>query len=410
MKVLIPYAKSIQDDHLSYFHGSLPVTSNLTKLFVTDNRDNNNHAAVFLFPFPSQQDLISLYNLAQPASFGIGAESVLDPSYRSARTFLSDNFAINLRPSVDMLDQIKKLMINKNDNDSLEFVRAELYRVNIYGPGDFFKEHKDTPQTGSGHFGSLVFCLPTAFEGGALMIRDPYGKEVKFDWGSKYANMLTSSQQTGDLDCNQNVEFVAFASDLTHWIEPITTGYRVTVTFHLFNDKLAGLSSIKLQNTNAFLEQVATDETFVQMQELMESKKLEGSHVLFPVSHDYSERSSNNIVLKGSDAVLFDVLKHLGARPTILFYYEHDGENPEYSDEEDGQLGEYWYLTSNVRISTESGFNGVDNGIDDLADRYRAIWANHGNMKSVELSVGGRYGNEPSLEVYHGNVCIFTTW
>ena len=113
MKVLIQYAKSIQDDHLSYFHGSLPVTSNLTKLFVTDNRDNNNHAAVFLFPFPSQQDLISLYNLAQPASFGIGAESVLDPSYRSARTFLSDNFAINLRPSVDMLDQIKKLMINR---------------------------------------------------------------------------------------------------------------------------------------------------------------------------------------------------------------------------------------------------------------------------------------------------------
>jgi hypothetical protein len=64
------------------------------------------------------------------------------------------------------------------ENDAI--VRAQLYRVSVYGPGDFFKEHNDTPQQGTGHFGSLVFCLPTRFEGGALVIREIYGIEVKY--------------------------------------------------------------------------------------------------------------------------------------------------------------------------------------------------------------------------------------
>jgi hypothetical protein len=43
-------------------------------------------------------------------------------------------------------------------------VKAELYKLNIYGPGDFFKSHVDTPR-GPDMFGSLVICLPTDFTG-----------------------------------------------------------------------------------------------------------------------------------------------------------------------------------------------------------------------------------------------------
>ena len=45
-------------------------------------------------------------------------------------------------------------------------VRAELYCLNIYGPGGFFRNHVDTPHASS-MFGSLVICLPTDFTGGA---------------------------------------------------------------------------------------------------------------------------------------------------------------------------------------------------------------------------------------------------
>jgi hypothetical protein len=80
-------------------------------------------------------------------------------------------------------------MLNSDDPNEYEYVRVELYRVNLHGPGDFFKEHKDTPQAGTGHFGSLVLCLPTQFEGGAFIIQELDGKEVKFDWGTSYASV-----------------------------------------------------------------------------------------------------------------------------------------------------------------------------------------------------------------------------
>ncbi len=119
-------------------------------------------------------------------------------------------------------------------------MRAQLYRVNIYGPGDFFKEHKDTPQTQSGHFGSLVYCLPTVFEGGAFGLRDPQGKEMRFDWGAKYKDAAVSGSTS--TTTTTPVEYVAFASDLDHWVEPVQSGYRVTVTFHLFKESLKSIA------------------------------------------------------------------------------------------------------------------------------------------------------------------------
>ena len=62
-----------------------------------------------------------------------------------------------------------------------KYVRAELYKLNIYsGPGGHFKSHVDTPRS-SEMFGSLVVCLPTQFTGGELVTRHK-GKEIRFDW------------------------------------------------------------------------------------------------------------------------------------------------------------------------------------------------------------------------------------
>jgi hypothetical protein len=44
-------------------------------------------------------------------------------------------------------------------------VRADLYKLNIMGPGGFFKPHKDTPRGGETCFGTLVVCLPLPFSG-----------------------------------------------------------------------------------------------------------------------------------------------------------------------------------------------------------------------------------------------------
>jgi hypothetical protein len=446
-KVLENFAKFIQDKNRSWINGKLEVKNHMTTLYVKNDKE----VIKITFPFPIQSELERLYNLAQPASFGKGQESVLDPSYRSARTLLSENFSINLRPDHVLLNQIKELMLtNSNTN---EYVRAELYRVNIYGPGDFFKEHKDTPQAGSGHFGSLVFCLPSEFEGGVFAIRELDGNEVKFDWGSTYGSsckattMSTTTNPTNDAAAAESVsnstgssssasvtaneeiscgiEYLAFASDLDHWIEPVTSGYRVTVTFHLYKESLPedGLSQSLLGNNN-----IVNSAEIKAIKELIASKELKGKRVLFPVVHQYSGRSDSEVTLKAGDAALFQVLSNLGLNPKIMFYYDYDEDTDERvypsrkrrrgyassDDEEDEnhRLTCKCYLTDEVDLYSYDGYyEGEDSRpVEGLATSYRVIWARYSALDSQSFSVVPSYGNEPSIATYSGNVCIATTW
>ena len=304
-KALGEFAKLIQDGAVSMFGGSVNASSNMTTLYTKNGRQ----ATFFTFPFPSSEEMQSLYNAAQPASFGVGNEAVMDKTYRSARTLVTEDFAINLRPDQALLDQINQLMFEDNegfnswsDNENSKdyYVRAELYRVNVYGPGDFFKEHQDTPQGGSGHFGSLVYCLPSVFEGGALVVKNPKGEEVKFDWADKYANGK-ATPDAADSGGVAAVEFAAFASDLTHWVEPVTTGYRVTVTFHLYRQTKPTTGNTVMEAiTSPWVLQREDRPAVVNLVALRASSdKLAGKEVVFHLVHQYAARSSKEVVLKG---------------------------------------------------------------------------------------------------------------
>ncbi|KAJ7222075.1 hypothetical protein B0H12DRAFT_1241125 [Mycena haematopus] len=75
--------------------------------------------------------------------------------------------------------------------DEDKFLKAEMYKLNVYGPGSFFKAHKDTPRS-EDMIGSLVVIFPTIHAARVL--------------------------------CH----------DVTHAVEPVQTGYRVTLTYNLF--------------------------------------------------------------------------------------------------------------------------------------------------------------------------------
>jgi len=412
MEVLNNFAAFVQDQNRSYLSGSVDANTSLTTLYVNDHKQ-------VIFPFPSNEELKALYEKSQPASFGRGQEAVLDPTYRSARTLVTENFAINLRPDPALLHQIKQLMINGKEPE--DYVRAELYRVNLYGPGDFFKEHKDTPQSGSGHFGSLVYCLPSVFEGGALVVQNPKGEEVKFDWAAKYAAAATASADAATSTAtapshNPPVEFAAFASDLTHRVEPVTAGYRVTVTFHLFRETIVGFAKLVnndenydeeeegenaedvdmeeedddgddeceedqdedewdgMENTaedtavteekeNVHHEQLEKSLVLLQLENAKEvqalmklkaSNQLKGKHVLFPLMHHYAARKGAAVVLKGGDAALFQMLKEKAqVSPKIMFYYDYEEEDDEDEDEDDDDEMTC-YLTSSVIMYTQN--------------------------------------------------------
>jgi hypothetical protein len=439
-RVLTDFASAVQIPHFSLLQGSVFLPPHQQTLFVRPNQQ------IIDFPFPSQNDLQHLYLSAHPASFGHGNETVFDLSYRSARTLTMENFAVNLHPDATLLDQIQELMVKPivEDHDSKQYVRAELYRVNIYGPGDFFKEHQDSPQVSwTGHFGSLVYCLPTEFEGGTFVIRTRKGEEKRLDWGVKFANASKSPLV--------DVEYFAFAADLVHWIEPVKCGYRVTVTFHLFQEKVLHRiipNSIKkinlppsmtdqnkptptlkkrLRSSAIIYEELEASEEMRHLHALKASNKLEKKIVLFPLQHQYAAQDRNKVLLKGGDAVLFQMLKILDVNPEIKFYfdprydedenvfqdpddnfYEIDIDGKEMFDAELPAL-KYCYVTNSIPPISTGLMHEDYEPMGSIAKKIKIIWA-YPKVFSRVLTVAATYGNSMSVQPYYGNICILTMW
>ncbi|KAJ6533286.1 hypothetical protein DFH09DRAFT_1325786 [Mycena vulgaris] len=82
-------------------------------------------------------------------------------------------------------------MLQGQNTDAGKVLRAEMYKLNVYGPGSFFNAHNDTPRSDT-MIGSLVLVFPAAHSGGSL------------------------------------------GGDVTHAVEPVKTGHRVTLTYNLF--------------------------------------------------------------------------------------------------------------------------------------------------------------------------------
>ncbi|MGH9389741.1 MAG: 2OG-Fe(II) oxygenase, partial [Vicinamibacteria bacterium] len=92
-------------------------------------------------------------------------------------------------------------------------LKAELYDMLVYGPGQFFVSHRDTEKTDD-MIGTMVVTLPSVFKGGTTVIAHHDEK----------ATYRTASR---------GLTFVAFYADCHHQVTPITAGHRVVLTYNL---------------------------------------------------------------------------------------------------------------------------------------------------------------------------------
>ncbi|KAJ6579609.1 hypothetical protein DFH09DRAFT_1445941 [Mycena vulgaris] len=169
---------------------------------------------------PEQLDTVSA--ACQRATFGLNGEDVLDETYRRAGQMSAKDFSIgfNLEKS-GILDSVHEQLLAEFDDKGLD---AELYKLNIYDKGSFFKAHKDTPR-GENMFGSLVIVFPTFHVGGALLLRHN-NKEQVFD----------SARILAPFDASK-LAYVAFYGDVEHEVAPVESGHRVTLTYNLYFHK-----------------------------------------------------------------------------------------------------------------------------------------------------------------------------
>lgn len=169
--------------------------------------------------------------------------------------------------------------------------KASLYRLLLYKSGSFFKPHRDTEKE-EGMFATLVFQLPSRFDGGQLVIEHDHIAE-KIDFSSNMAepgNMYTTF-------------FSAFYCDCKHEILPVTDGIRVCLVYNLVMTETNTsqelptapmVSGIEMQMASVCNEWRNTNNAPVKF--------------VYGLSHKYTERSLSLKNLKSTDKSVADAL------------------------------------------------------------------------------------------------------
>ncbi|KAJ2926708.1 hypothetical protein H1R20_g10382, partial [Candolleomyces eurysporus] len=201
--------------------GTLPLETSAGKLFYCKGSASDSSFLSFTDGGLQDGDIQKLVEACQQATFGRGGQDVLDESYRKAWKLDVTQFStqFDLARSGIMETVHDQLLHYEKNTLKLE---PQLYKLNIYGPGSFFKPHVDTPQSEK-LFASLVVVLPTTHNGGNLLLGKD-GSLFNFDSSKLVFHPETKAPQ---------IAFAAFYSDIEHEVLPVEDGYRITLTYNL---------------------------------------------------------------------------------------------------------------------------------------------------------------------------------
>ena len=221
-----------------------------------------------------------LIAVGRPAKFGRAEQTLTDTSVRDTWEITPDLVTLD-GPAWEatlgvVLDEVR---------DGLGLpptttLRAELHAMLIYGKGQFFLPHQDSEKDDA-MVGTLVVSLPSAHTGGELTVE--HGGESVTYRSSK-----------------QDLSFVAFYADCRHEVKPVTSGYRVTLTFNLLADGEAGAQG---SGPTADLARCLTEHFATPATPRYGGADLDPpNRLVYLLDHEYTQRGLSWNRLKGADA------------------------------------------------------------------------------------------------------------
>jgi len=166
-----------------------------------------------LLPLPVVHHLLApLRAASEPAPYGRGPDTLVDPNVRRCHQLSADR--IHLPPSFQPVldDIVARACTHLGVPGRAE---ARLYKLLVYGPGDFFVPHRDTEKE-DGMFATLVVTLPSDGDGAALRV--------------EHGDQQVSIPLTTSLD---ELSWLAFYADCRHEVLPLQHGIRVALVFNL---------------------------------------------------------------------------------------------------------------------------------------------------------------------------------
>ncbi|KAF8167057.1 hypothetical protein K438DRAFT_2064776 [Mycena galopus ATCC 62051] len=349
----------------------------------------------------TENELAELTAACQKATFGVGGADVFDESYRKAGKMDLGKFAACFDVS-GLLETISPDIMQGQNTDEDKFLKAEMYKLNVYGPGSFFKAHKDTPRSDD-MIGSLVVIFPTTHAGGALTLEHAE-KTWVFDSAADLASAATAS-----------LGYVAFYSDVTHAVEPVRAGYRVTLTYNLFlTDRRAGLATSQRHAPGFEPAFESALRTLLVTPAFLPA----GGLLAYGLAHQYPFPAPPKLeyvqgkramppsrlgpmlrLLKGNDARIRTGSEHIGLSTHVKVLYD-SGENYDIDIAIDGK-------DSGKRVEETEDTQGENSEDPATAVGIPVHWVTKiTNFNRVGSSYIA-YGNDASIQHVYGNAALF---
>jgi hypothetical protein len=258
---------------------------------------------------------------ARPARFGNGEQTLLDARVRDTWEIPKSRVKIDkrqwdftLRPVLDRLHADLGL---PEECD----LTAGFHSMLVYAPGQFFAPHQDSEKADA-MIGTLVVTLPSPSTGGVLVV----------EHGGRTATYRSSKE---------SLSFVAFYADCRHHVRPVTSGYRVVLTYNLLvrGDTVASAAG----RTDPGL---AGDLARCLEEHFDDAGK--PTRLVYLLDHEYTERALGWARLKGSDASRAAVIRKAAEAADCEFALALAEVHEMWSAEEaepswhQGWRGSYW--------------------------------------------------------------------
>lgn len=231
----------------------------------------------------SPEQAEALLQLATPAPYGRGEQTIVDPEVRKTSQIAPSQIAV--RDGERWEEALRGVVDEVRDVLGIgEEVEANLYKMLIYQKGDFFLPHRDTEKE-EGMFATLVITLPSSYTGGELVL--------------SHGSALVE-HETRVLG-GKGLNYIAFYADCLHELCPIRWGYRVALIYNLV--KRGGASSSPDDASQDEGEAIGA-----LLQRWQDASEDRSRKLVVPLSHKYTPSALALDALKGEDRRTLELL------------------------------------------------------------------------------------------------------
>ena len=228
------------------------------------------------------------------APYGKGEETIVDTRVRRVWQLEPDQFSLT-NPDWQSYSSATVQTVQRELGLEQQKLESHLYNLLLYEPGGFVLPHRDGEKLDR-MVATLVVVLPSAFQGGELVVRHE-GQEQVIDFGTPERNP-------------SHTHFAAFYADCEHEVRPLREGYRLCLVYNLVLAKAK--KAITAPRTAERIDGVVN---ILRSWSENDPRKL-----AVPLEHQYTQDGLAWDALKGADRAKARVLSEAASRAGCTAY------------------------------------------------------------------------------------------